>query len=116
MIGVLGSVDLLEQSRLDYSQAENVQTIRECGEQLLSIINDILDVSKIEIGLIELNPQPTNLLGMITQILSIIDPMLKKKGLTLKLDLDPAIQDPVVLDAGKLRQVLICLLYTSRCV
>ena len=110
LIGVLGSVDLLEQSRLDYSQAENVQTIRECGEQLLSIINDILDVSKIEIGLIELNPQPTNLLGMITQILSIIDPMLKKKGLTLKLDLDPAIQDPVVLDAGKLRQVLINLL------
>lgn len=110
LIGVLGSVDLLEQCQLDRSQAENVQTIRECGEQLLSIINDILDVSKIEIGLVELNPQPTNIFNLITRILSIIDPILKKKGLTLKLDLDPAVQDQVVLDAGKLRQVLINLL------
>lgn len=110
LIGVLGSVDLLEQSQLERSQAENVQTIRECGEQLLSIINDILDVSKIEIGLVEFDPQPTNLFSMITQILSIIDPMLKQKGLTLELDLDPAVQDQVVLDAGKLRQVLINLL------
>lgn len=110
MIGILGSVDLLEQSPLDRNQAENVQTIRECGEQLLAIINDILDVSKIEIGVVNLHPQPTNIFDLITRTLSIIDPMLKGKGLTLKLDLDPAVQTPVILDAGKLRQILINLL------
>lgn len=113
MIGILGSVDLLEQSQLDRNQADNVQTIRECGEQLLAIINDILDVSKIEIGLVYSNPQPTNLFDLLARTLSITDPMLKDKGLTLKLDLDPAIQEQVVLDAGKLRQVLINLLFNA---
>lgn len=110
MIGILGSVDLLEQSSLDHEQAETIQTIRECGEQLLTIINDILDVSKIDIGLVALNPQPTNIINLITRTLATVDPMLKEKGLTLKLDLDAAFQDQVVLDAGKLRQVLINLL------
>jgi PAS domain S-box-containing protein len=113
MIGILGSVDLLEQSQLDRNQAEYVQTIRECGEQLLSIINDILDVSKIEIGLVDFTPQPTNLFELLSQTLSITNPMLKDKGLSLKLDLDPAVQEQMMLDAGKLRQVLINLLFNA---
>lgn len=113
MIGILGSVDLLEQSRLTNEQSESVQIIRECGEQLLSIINDILDVSKIEVGLLHLNPQPCNLYDLLTRTINIIDPMLKEKGLKLKLDLDKNLPTQVILDMPKLRQVLINILYNA---
>lgn len=113
MIGILGSVDLLEQSRLSNDQEESVQIIRECGEQLLAIINDILDVSKIEVGLLHLNPQPCSLVDLLTRTLNIIDPMLKEKGLGLKLEIAPDIPQQVILDCTKLRQVLINILYNS---
>lgn len=110
MVGILGSVDLLEQTELDPNQAENVQIIRECGEQLLAMINDILDVSKIEVGLVDCYPEPTILFDLLARTLSITDPMLKNKGLTLKLDLEPNLPEQSLLDAGKLRQVLLNLL------
>lgn len=113
MIGILGSVDLLEQSSLTDQQIENVKIIRDCGEQLLAIINDILDVSKIEIGLLHLHPQPCNLLDLLTRTLNMIDPLLKDKGLSLHLDIDPHLPQQVVLDSMKLRQVLLNLLYNA---
>lgn len=113
MIGILGSVDLLEQSRLDPEQSANLSIIRECGEQLLAIINEILDVSKIELGLLTLNPEACNLLNLFTKTTRIVEPLFKEKGLKLILNLDRNIPDRVLVDQAKLRQVLLNILYNA---
>lgn len=113
MIGILGSVDLLENSRLDPSQAENLQVIRECGEQLLSIINEILDVTKIEVGLVDLYPEPCDLYDVFAKTISIIEPMLMNKGLSISLDIDHQLPSSVLLDHMKLRQILSNILYNA---
>ncbi|MGR6835498.1 response regulator [Syntrophomonas erecta] len=113
MIGILGAVDLLEQSHLNHVQMDNLQIIRVCGEQLLAIINDILDVSKIEVGLVTINPEPCNLLDVIRRTVNIIEPMLKEKGLQFTLDLDPLIPNLIMLDKIKIHQVLMNLLHNA---
>ncbi|MEN6326591.1 MAG: PAS domain S-box protein [Syntrophomonas sp.] len=113
MIGILGSVDLLEQSRLTPEQSANLSIIRECGEHLLTIINEILDVSKIELGLLTLNPEACNLLDLFTKTTRIAEPLFKEKGLKLILNLDRNIPDQVLVDQSKLRQVLLNILYNA---
>ncbi|MDD3898243.1 MAG: histidine kinase dimerization/phospho-acceptor domain-containing protein, partial [Syntrophomonadaceae bacterium] len=85
MIGIMGAVDLLAESKLANEQYENIEIIRECGEQLLSIINGILDMSKIELGLMELHPKACSLPDLFAHLVNIVEPMLKEKGLSIKL-------------------------------
>ncbi|MEA1959731.1 MAG: response regulator [Bacillota bacterium] len=66
MIGILGSVELLEQEPILEEQTEHIQTIRTCGEQLLQTINEILNVSTIELGLTTSPPRPADLLSSAT--------------------------------------------------
>ena len=110
MIGILGSVDLLEKSSLDQEQSANIATIRDCGEQLLSIINEILNVSKIELGLLTLNPEVCSLLDLFPDVSRLLEPVLREKGLQLVLNLDEKIPDKVVIDQTKLRQILLNIL------
>lgn len=111
MIGILGSVELLAET-LSPEQTEYLSTIRECGEQLLEIINQILDVSKIELGVLELNPETVDLANLLSGTSSIIEPALKAKGLTLKLIMEKA-SGLIQVDPLKLRQVLLNLLYNA---
>jgi len=113
MIGILGSVDLLEHSRLNSGQADNIQIIRECGEHLLQLINDILDLSKIEIGLFELSPQSCKISDLIFKTINIINPMLRENGLSINVNFDPSIPELILIDQVKLRQVIMNLLYNA---
>lgn len=113
MIGIMGAVDLLAESKLADEQYENIEIIRECGEQLLGIINGILDMSKIELGMIELYPKICSLPDLFRHLINIVEPILKEKGLRLKLDISPNIPVLVRIDETKLRQVLINILYNS---
>jgi signal transduction histidine kinase/CheY-like chemotaxis protein len=113
MIGILGSVDLLEHSDLSREQLDNLNTIKECGERLLNIINDILDVSNIETGLLELNPSPSNLYEVFQKTTAIIEADLYSKGLILELDIDKNLPHTVIIDSIKLRQVITNLLYNA---
>ena len=106
LIGVLGSVDLLEQSPLNAAQQENLNIIRECSEQLLTIINEILDVSKIEVGLVGLNPTCCRIRPLLSSSLKAVEPLLKAKGLKVQLLVDEALPDAVYLDQHKMQQVL----------
>ncbi|QGT98838.1 Sensor histidine kinase/response regulator [Candidatus Syntrophocurvum alkaliphilum] len=112
MIGILGCADLLEQNALSEEQVENVKIIRECGGQLLQLLNEILDVSKIEVGLIELNPEPTDITDLLKKCISVIEPSLRDKGLDLKINID---YDPkqIYTDQIKLRQIITNLLYNA---
>ncbi len=113
MIGILGAVDLLAESNVTDEQYENIEIIRKCGGQLLSTINGILDMSKIELDLIELNPEVCDLPGFFRRLVNIIEPMLKEKGLRIKLDISPDIPQLVSIDETKLHQILINILYNA---
>ena len=74
---------------LDPEQRENVQTITRSGTHLLSLINDILDMSKIEAGRAELNPAPFDLREMLAALEDMFSLRAQEKGLTLILDVAP---------------------------
>lgn len=111
MIGILGSVDLLANS-LQCEQMDYLATIRECGEHLLETINQILDVSKIELGIIDLNQETVDLNELLRKTASIVEPSLRAKGLELELVLNENNQ-LILVDPLKLRQVLLNLLYNA---
>lgn len=113
MIGILGAVDLLEQSINDITQLEKINIIRECGEDLLEIINDILDVSKIEIGLINLNCENCNVYDLFNRTINMIEPALSEKGLKLEVDIQAISSISLYLDPYKLRQVLTNILFNA---
>ncbi len=113
MIGILGAVDLLEQGLTDSKQLTNINIIKECGEQLLKIINEILDVSKIEIGLVNLRPQNCNIYDLFYHTIQIVEPMLKEKGLKLELDLHSISSIEAFLDPYKVRQILTNILFNA---
>lgn len=113
MIGILGAADLLQGSTLDRVQRENLEIIRECGEQLLGIINDILDMSKIELALMELHPRDCNPKDIFTRLVNNIEPLVKKKGLQLKFEISTDMPALVRVDDTKLRQILSNLLYNA---
>lgn len=110
MIGVLGSTDLLSHTSLNPEQYSHLDTIRECGEQLLNIINDILDLSKIDLGIDTLNPTPCNLTKVIEKTTNMLDSSLQAKGLQMTTDIDPALPSRLLLDEQKFRQILVNLL------
>jgi PAS domain S-box-containing protein len=91
-------------------QKEKLAIINRSGEHLLSMINDILDLSKIEAGKIELEPVPFELPQLLIDIGEMISPHALAKGLAFKLEIAPEITTYVKADAKKLRQILINLL------
>ena len=108
---ILGFSQLLDRSAgLDAEQRENVATITRSGTHLLSLINDILDMSKIEAGRAEVNPAAFDLYDMLSALESMFALRAKEKGLTLIVDLTPDVPRYVRSDQGKLRQVLVNLL------
>ena len=74
MNGIIGMTELLDQTRLDDTQRDCVQTIRHCGEALLTIIDDVLDVSKIEAGKLALSSSPFDLVGLMEEVAGLLAP------------------------------------------
>jgi signal transduction histidine kinase/HPt (histidine-containing phosphotransfer) domain-containing protein len=119
LIGVLGMAEILSDSNLNVHQRELVDVIRTSGETLLHIINDILDLSKIESGKLELEAIPFVLRDVVDQAMDLLAPMAFGKGLEISAWLDPRIPSTVVGDITRVRQVLLNLLnnaikFTSR--
>jgi len=105
---IIGFSQILKRdATLSGSHLEHVQTILRSGEHLLALINDVLDLSKIEAGHVRLNPVEFSL----DELLNSLEPMfrvrLRDKGLQFVLERSPGMPDFVVADEGKLKQVLI---------
>ena len=90
---------------LTEDQEQCVLDVFESGKHLLGLINDILDLSKIEAGKMEINPGSVELSSLVDSVLSTLLPIAHKKRLELDREIDPA-TPPVWADPGKLRQVL----------
>ncbi len=109
--GVLGYAQILLRDRsLNTSQREALKAISRGGSHLLDLINDVLDLSKIEAGRIDLEPVATDLARLAVDLRYIVAEPIRLKGLLLTIALAPGTPRRVVLDGRHLRQVLLNLL------
>jgi len=111
MNAVLGFAQLLERDPSLSSQARNkVATIMKSGEHLLAIINDILEMSRIEAGRVELREETLDLHTLLDDLTDMFRLRAEEKGLTFTPNIAPDLPRYIVADLGKLRQILINLL------
>ncbi len=107
MNGVLGMLQLLEDTKLGPEQTEFVETARESATCLLSLINDILDLSKVEAGKLDLEVLPFNPASVAQDVIRLFETRAKHKGLTLQVELHPDLPDTLEGDPTRLRQILV---------
>ena len=106
MNGVLGVNELLLLTSLSGEQRDYARTINESAKSLLTVLNDILDLSKIESGHVTLEQRTFDLCGLVNSLVALFRPEAKKKGLELSMSLDGAVPAWVEGDDQRLRQVL----------
>ncbi|HOT06558.1 MAG: hybrid sensory histidine kinase BarA [Methanosaeta sp. PtaB.Bin039] len=109
MNAVIGMTELLMSTRLDAEQQDFVETIRNSGESLLSIINDILDISKIDKGKMELDSAPFNLRDCIESAIDLVAAKSAEKGLELGYRMN-GVPSAIIGDKNRMRQILVNLL------
>lgn len=108
---ILGFATLArERQDQDPELRRQIELIQKAGEALLTIINDVLDLSKIEAGKFELEERPLDLRGLVSDCLSLTEGLARPKGLVLDCVVDPAIPARVLADEARLRQILLNLL------
>ncbi|GAB6051488.1 ATP-binding protein [Magnetospira thiophila] len=108
--GILGIANLLTDTTLSEAQRRYLDGITHSGEVLMSVLNDILDYSKIEAGILELEAIDYDLPRLIEQTLVLITPLAAEKGLDFRFSLDPTLPAFLRGDPNKVRQVLLNLL------
>ncbi|BFM13338.1 hypothetical protein R50072_34910 [Simiduia litorea] len=107
--GVLGMAELLIDSPLNEDQKDIVATLQSSGQLLLSVINDVLDYSKIEAGKFEILPSPVDLKRLLRQMTSLFQYAAQQKNLDLIVDIKTELPH-LLLDASRLQQVIANLL------
>ncbi len=110
MNAILGMAELLNETNLDDDQRKYVQIFGRAGESLLSIINDILDISKIEAGHFELDKSSFSLSSVVEKAVELMALRAHQKQLELAVDMSADLPDHFVGDGNRLRQVIINLL------
>ena len=109
--GILGYADLLIASPgLDEVQRRSVERIQNAGEALLTVVDDVLDFSKIEAGQVALDPTPFSPKALAGDAVSIVSTVADRKGLPVRVELDPGLPAALLGDEARLRQILLNLL------
>lgn len=107
MTAILGFTELLEGSLADPADRESIEIIRRNGEHLLEIINDILDISKIESGRFEVMHTRCNPVEIVNDVVSLLQIKAEQKGISLIAELIEPLPQVIFSDALRLRQVLL---------
>jgi signal transduction histidine kinase/DNA-binding NarL/FixJ family response regulator len=109
--GVLGYAQLLQRDpRLNPTQREALDAIARCGTHLLDLINDVLDLSKIEAGRVDIDSSATDLVQLTVDLRYVVGETARRKGLPLTMAIASDVPRRVVLDGRHLRQILLNLL------
>lgn len=105
MNGIIGMAELLKFTNLSEEQKKMVDTISSSAEELLTIINDILDLSKIDAGKVELNPEYVDICGLIEEISGLFRAIADNKGLDFKVSIEENVPNIILVDKTRLIQV-----------
>lgn len=109
--GVLGYAQiLLRDQSASPEQRHNLRAIESCGQHLLTLIDDVLDLAKIESGTIDVKPTACDLYDLLENVSNIVRERVDSKGLLYQLEIDAAVPAHVLVDEVKLRQILVNLL------
>ncbi|MEO6065024.1 MAG: ATP-binding protein, partial [Lysobacterales bacterium] len=108
--GMSGMSDLLARTALDPQQHRYVTRIRGAIDMLHQLINNLLDLARIESGRLELTPTPTDVCALLQELIDVESPVAAAKGVKLELDCDASLPTSVSVDPLRLRQVLLNLL------
>jgi PAS domain S-box-containing protein len=109
--GVIGYSQLLQRDRtMTGTQREALDAIAKCGSHLLDLINDVLDLSKIEAGRLDIEESTTDLVQLATDLQHLVSDVARRKGISLEMAVAADVPRRVVIDGRHLRQVLLNLL------
>ncbi len=103
--GMAGLAEVLADTSLTTAQASYVEALRAGGRHLLKLVDDTLDLTRLEAGAFDLAPQPTDLGALVAEVGEWLAPQAHHKGLELAIRLDPALPALVEADAGRVRQI-----------
>src|SRR5262249_32383541 len=108
--GIIGMTELLLDTRLSDEQRQYLALVKSSGEALVAIVNDVLDLAKIEAGKMDLSCVAFDLQGAFSETISALGARARQKGLQLHSHMAPDVPQRVVADPIRLRQVLLNLI------
>jgi len=106
LTGLLGMASLLLREDLAPQQHEYVETLNQSGHALLGILNDILDLSKVEAGMMTISIAPCDVRGVVNDVADVLGARVAEKGLTFTVDVDDTVPPFVATDPLRLRQIV----------
>ena len=107
MNGIIAMTDLALDTPRSPEQDDYLRTVRSCADAMMTVIDDILDFAKIETGKLEMEFVEFDLLDCVEDVVKLVAPAARDKGLGLMFDHDLAVPRRIVGDTGRLRQVLL---------
>ncbi|MCP4111113.1 MAG: response regulator [Desulfobacteraceae bacterium] len=110
MNAILGFTEILARKIKDRQQKEYLESIRSSGRSLLKLINNILDLSKVEAGKLDLEYSAVDIISVFKEIKQMFFRKIKDKGLDFHVNIDPDLPKSLMLDETRLRQVLLNLI------
>lgn len=105
MNGIIGMADILMNTKLSAKQKQHLQVIKDSSKSLLYLINDVLDISRIEQGKMNLNPVVFDLREIIRQLKEMFYPSIAKKRISLNVHVDPAFPKKIYADDNRIKQI-----------
>lgn len=110
---IMGFASLLNEENLSPSQTEYVGTLKDNAFELLSVINDLIDLSKLESGITKVNLTSVNIKDYLNEVVSLFSSKIEKSRIEFVMDIDSGIPDSIKIDTQKLRYILLNILTNS---
>jgi CheY-like chemotaxis protein len=107
MNGVIGMLSLLEKTPLSGEQRHYINVISQSGNALLLLLNDVLELSRIEAGKLEIRPEPTDVRTLVAQVTELFRPAAEAKGLLILAEWPGSVPEWYALDGPRVRQILL---------
>jgi signal transduction histidine kinase/DNA-binding response OmpR family regulator len=104
---IIGMMELLDETKLDEEQTEYVRQVKFSTDVMLTLINDVLDFSKVEAGQLKIEHIEYDLSNVIERTVDLVSMEAHKKGLEICIDISPALPVMVITDPGRLQQVIL---------